>query len=150
MSDLLKSFGQVTLLSMLCLAATQAPAQNMRDPTLPPGVSGPSGGAGSGQGNSFKSPLSLLIVDGVPHVVVGTRLYAQGQKLGEARIERITETEVWLREGGELRKVSTFSGVQRRAVAPSAQVPDCAAQGDDASRPSETKAPVAGCDSAKP
>jgi hypothetical protein len=38
--------------------------------------------------------------------------------LGQARIERISETEVWLREAGQLKKISVFSGVQRRVAEP--------------------------------
>ena len=36
--------------------------------------------------------------------------------LGRARVERITETEIWLREGQALRKVPLYAGVQRRSV----------------------------------
>lgn len=94
-------------------------AQGLRDPTIPPAAAGLSEG-GKGSKNSdeegLKGPISVLVVDGRAHVVVGTRLFAQGQKLSGARIERITETEVWLREGRDLRKVPIFQGIQRRTV----------------------------------
>lgn len=88
-------------------------AQATRDPTRPPLSSG-AGAAVSAPAAS--APWSLLYVDGKPHVVAGTRLYAEGQMLGAARIERITETEVWLREGGRLRKVAHYPSVRRRSV----------------------------------
>ncbi len=102
------------LLSVL-LAAPALQAQALRDPTLPPGTGAgaPTGAAASraGQGR-----WPLIVVDGTRHVAVGTRLYAEGQLLGAARIERITETEVWLREGRALRKVPLYAGVQRRSL----------------------------------
>ena len=63
-----------------------------------------------------KGGYSIIVRDGKPFLAVGTRLYAQGQTLGAAVVERISETEVWLREGRELHKVSQFAGIQRRAV----------------------------------
>lgn len=89
-------------------------AQSLRDPTLPPAAAGL---AATGPGASDEqAAMGVIVRDGRPYLVVGTRLYAQGQKLGQARIERISETEVWLREGGVLRKVPQFAGIQRRMV----------------------------------
>ena len=45
--------------------------------------------------------------------------------LGSARIERISETEVWLREGGELRRVQQFAGIVRRADPDLHAAPPC-------------------------
>ena len=100
--------------AVLCLQPVAA--QSQRDPTIPPFGLGGSGGAGTGAAatRGVRAPLSVILVDGKFYLVVGTRLYAEGQKLGEARIERITETEVWLREGRQLRKLSNFVGVKRR------------------------------------
>ena len=55
----------------------------------------------------------------LPYLVDGTRLYGVGQKLGAFRIERISETEVWLRNGKELRKLPRFAGIQRKVAAES-------------------------------
>ena len=71
--------------------------------------------------------MTIIVRNERPNLVVGTRLYAQGQQLGKARIERISETEVWLREGGVLRKISQFTGIQRRTVPSGAISPACAA-----------------------
>lgn len=92
-------------------------AQTWRDPTAePPQMGGVP--AGEGAPGADVSPLSIIVVNGRPHVIMGTRLYAPGQKLGQARIERITETEIWLREGAVLRKVPRYQGVERRNVSP--------------------------------
>ncbi len=102
----------------LLLAVPSLGAQSLRDPTQPPGMGGAGGAAASARTSQGAWPV--VVVDGRAHVAVGTRLYAEGQMLGKARIERITETEVWLREGRELRKVPLYAGVVRRNV-PSAQ-----------------------------
>lgn len=104
---------------LLCalLAALALNAQAQRDPTLPPGSgAGVSGGAATHRAGQGRWPV--IAVDGKLHVAIGTRLYAEGQMLGSARIERITETEVWLRERRELRKVPLYGGVQRRSLPP--------------------------------
>ncbi len=101
------------------LGLANVQAQALRDPTIPPAAAGWSEGGKGGKNTAeegLKGPISVVVVEGRAHVVVGTRLYAVGQKLAAARIERITETEVWLREGRDLRKVSIFQGIQRRTV----------------------------------
>ncbi|NCN97245.1 MAG: hypothetical protein GW928_07315, partial [Rhodoferax sp.] len=81
-------------------------AQSLRDPTVPPAAVTPAA-AGDAHGvvTVQSGAVAVLVRNGTPYLVVGTRLYAKGQKVGLASIERITETEVWLREEGSLRKV---------------------------------------------
>jgi hypothetical protein len=113
MMDVAKSVLALSLvltLPVLC-------AQGARDPTLQP----PDAGLGSQvvPNNVPGGPepsLSMVVRGGVFYVVQGTRLVAQGQKLGEARIERISETEVWLRQGGVLTKRALFAGISRRTI----------------------------------
>lgn len=93
-------------------------AQGLRDPTVPPAEAGYAGTAPGEKSLGIEpaGAMTVIVRNGRPYLAVGTRLYAQGQKLGQARIERISETEVWLREGGVLRKVHQFPGIQRRTV----------------------------------
>lgn len=115
------------MLSVLLVASLgQVDAQSLRDPTVPPVDSRHDSGS-SGASSAIAQPGSMAIVvrNGKSFLVLGTRLYAQGEKFGPATIERITETEVWLREGGVVRKVPQFSGIQRRNVT-SAVKPICA------------------------
>lgn len=99
---------------LLALGAGPCGAQSLRDPTQPPGMGSP---AGAGAPERSTSPgWSVIVVDGRAHLAVGTRLYAEGQMLGRARIERITETEIWLREDRHLRKVALYPSVQRRSA----------------------------------
>lgn len=116
---------QVCLLTsvLVGLCGLPALAQSLRDPTQAPAAWQQAGtgtvvspGAGGRDGEQAPGRMSILVVDGRPHLIQGTRLYAVGQMLGQARIERITETEVWLREGGELRKIDSFAGIRRSQV----------------------------------
>ncbi len=98
---------------LLALAGT-AWAQEVRDPTVaPPEASAAPGAPGQA---APAAGMAVVVQDGKPHLVVGTRLVAVGQKVGNARLERITETEIWLREGKQLRKLPRFNGIQRRVA----------------------------------
>lgn len=101
-------------LFLLALAAP-LPAQVLRDPTRAPQLPGAEPGAREAP-RGVSAPWAVLVIDGKPHLIAGTRRYAEGQMLGAARIERITETEVWFRERGRLRKVPHYPSVQRRQL----------------------------------
>ncbi len=103
-------------------------AQAARDPTVPPaGASSAAVPAAATRSPVLDAAYVAVIVrDGRPHLVVGTRLVAQGQMLGQARIERITETEVWLREGKTLRVKPVFAGIERRVAGAAAPLAPCA------------------------
>lgn len=107
-----RSLGTVAMACLVC----QVVAQELRDPTqAPPEASAPP----ESTGKPVPSPaMAVLVQDGKPYLVVGTRLVAVGQKIGNARLERITETEIWLREGKHLTKQSRFSGIQRSVAKP--------------------------------
>ena len=108
-------------------AALTSHAQS-RDPTQPPPEFGvPSASANGGSaGAASTAPtdtlgdlgLAVLVRDGKPYLASGTRLYAVGQRVGGYKIERIAETEIWLRNGKELKKVPRFTGIVRRAATP--------------------------------
>jgi len=118
------SHGRVAPLAwrLVCAAAflllwSGVQAQALRDPTVAPAVvSSPEPGSASEATVLETGRVSVLLRDGVPYLVLGTRLYAVGQHIGRLTIERVTETEVWLREDGILRKVPVFAGVDRRAA----------------------------------
>jgi len=96
-----------------------AGAQPARDPTRSPAAASSSVVTGIQPGTTLGSNgIAVLVRGGVRYLVLGTRLYAKDQTIGQARIVRITETEVWLREAGQLKKIPVFSGIERRAVKP--------------------------------
>lgn len=109
--------------TMLPLAQAQAP----RDPTLPPAsaVGTPSADASGRPAAPDTGPVAVIVRDGKAFLVVGTRLYAQGQMLGAVRVERITETEVWLRDGKTLHKKPIFSGIARSVAGVAPNPPEC-------------------------
>lgn len=99
------------------LSITPALAQVQRDPTVPPLSALAAAASAAERGKDLvETPLAVIVREGRSYVVVGGRLLAQGQMLGDARIERITETEIWLREGKLLRKIPRFSGIQRKVL----------------------------------
>lgn len=109
---------------VLCLGwMSLAVRAQERDPTrAPPEM------AAAEAGNPAPQPwgadgMAVVVRDGKPYLVVDTRLYAVGQTIGSSRITRITESEVWLREGKTLRKLARFAGIQRAEVATTPMAP---------------------------
>lgn len=109
--------------TLVALSAATLTAQPLRDPTLAPAAAHASG---DGTSQAKKAPelavdtgnVAVLVRDGTPYLVWGTRLFAVGQSVGSARIERITESEIWLREAGKLNKIRVFQGVERQVSLP--------------------------------
>lgn len=106
------------LLATASAGLTQAQAQqdmrDLRDPTVPPAAAS----AERAPGVTPRSPLgadgfSVIVRDGKPGLVVGSRVVQPGQKVGALVLERITETDIWLRDGKTLRKVPRYSGIER-------------------------------------
>ena len=98
---------------LLCLPLVHAQDAG-RDPTVAPGetagVSSPATAAGV-------EGMTVLVRDGKPFLVVGTRQYAPGDTVGTMRLQRITEKEVWFHDGSALIKVQRFAGIERKTVA---------------------------------
>lgn len=92
-------------------------AQDSRDPTRPPSTVAASPGASAAPAELGSSGFTVIVRNGKPFLAVGTRLYAPGQKIGALKLERITETEIWLLDGKELRKIPRFPGIQRKTSA---------------------------------
>ena len=137
------------LMGLACAAL----AQEVRDPTMaPPEASAVPGEPGK---TAPSAGMAVVVQDGKPHLVVGTRLVAVGQKVGNARLERITETEIWLRDGKQLRKVQRFSGIQRSVAQAPAPCKAPAAKTRSRSKPSPAPAssavaPAAPCEGVQP
>lgn len=141
------AFALVLVLSALWVHTPGVLAQTLRDPTVAPAEALPavaaSAAAAASAARAASESVNVIIRDGQPYVASGTRLYRPGDTLGQARIERITETEIWLKEAGAVRKVPRFAGIERRAA-----LPDCppapspsAAASEPATVPAVTKAP---------
>ena len=106
-------------------AAAATPPLPMRDPTLPPTALRllPPPGATSAAGGRTAlvappprpAPPTLLVIDGRRYVVDQGKRHGIGDTLGGARIERIDETAVWVRQGGSLRALPMYGSVVKRA-----------------------------------
>lgn len=120
-----RALGAGCLLGPL-LTLDGALAQTGRDPTRPPaGATGASAPPSAAPAVPDTGPVAVIVREGQPYLVVGTRLYAQGQMLGGARIERISETEVWLREGKTLHRKPIFPGIVRSVAGAAPVRADC-------------------------
>ena len=100
----------------LLLLAASLHAQELRDPTVPP-LQASSASGGAAQSSLASEGTSVIVRDGKAGLVDGTRVVFPGQRWGRWTLERITETEVWLRDGQTQRKLQRFSGIQRTDTA---------------------------------
>jgi hypothetical protein len=96
------------------IAASHDPAlaqSARRDPTQPPAY-------GAQQGtvrtpiDSFR-PEHVVTVDGQRYLVWQGRRYRVGDTIQGARIERVSEVEIWLRTENGLRKLALFPGIEK-------------------------------------
>jgi hypothetical protein len=110
---------------LLALALPVLAQDGPRDPTAWPealrsamAASAPASGAVAERAGIRQ----VVFSDGRGYVVQRSRRYAVGEQLDGARIERITEQAVWLREAGQLRREPLYSGVEKRPPAPARAV----------------------------
>lgn len=102
----------------------------LRDPmSAPPGANtaapanGRHGGAGAPAAPAAVQVRQLLVVNGQRYVIDNGRRRAVGDLLGGARIERIDDSGVLLRQGSAQWHVPLFVGVTKRPVAQGAEAP---------------------------
>lgn len=106
------------LCGLLCASCTStlANAQEGRDPTIPPAAAHAT--ADLATPASEIEGMTVRVRDGKTYLMVGSRWYGVGDRVGQMRIDRITETEVWLHDGRALLKVPRFAGIDKRETAP--------------------------------
>lgn len=143
--------------ALLACGTTHAadPGRPLRDPTLAPvalqtapsattaagahAAPGPAQAASGGV--APRVARHIMIVDGQSFVIEGGRRRKVGDTRGGARIERIEEQAIWLREDGALQRLPLFGPVIRRATAPvdpALKAPAIAAE----TRRGESRAPL--------
>ncbi len=113
-------------LLLAAAASSAALAQDTaRDPTLLP----PALRSALAAAQAASSPASaaeparegirhVVFTNGRAYVVQRGRRYGVGEQLDGARIERISEQAVWLREAGQVRREPLYGGVEKRPPAP--------------------------------
>ena len=104
----------------------------LRDPmSAPPGANtapanGRNGGAGTTAATAAPAMVQvrqLLVINGQRYVIDNGRRRGVGDLLGSARIERIDDSGVLLRQGSVQWRVPLFAGVIKRPVPEAAQAP---------------------------
>lgn len=103
-------------------AAAQAPPQApLRDPMQPPAARRAPAVAAARPAVAASAPAPvvhhLYVVGNQRWVIQGGRKRGVGDLLGDARIERIEDSAVIVRQGGALVRVPLFAGVTKRPVA---------------------------------
>lgn len=101
---------------LLLCTSVSANAQEARDPTVAPAAARAT--ADPASPTSEIEGMTVLVRDGKAYLMVGSRWYSVGDRVGQMRIDRITETEVWLHDGRALLKVPRFAGIEKRETAP--------------------------------
>jgi hypothetical protein len=125
---------------VISMSGLPAMAQDGRDPTVAPTETSTTPALAS---PVVAEGMTVVMRDDKAYLVVGTRLYLPGDKVGTFSVERITETQVWLRDATKLIKVPRFAGIERKSLAP---VPPCeSAQSDQ-----NTQTTVAPCEDTPP
>jgi hypothetical protein len=120
----------------LLLNIQQVDAQEAsRDPTVAPAENGATTASPAGV-----EGMTVLVRDEKTYLVVASRLYAPGDKVGNLRVERITEKEVWFHDGSALIKVPRFARIERKSIIAK---PLCAAAVDQPELEVTRKPPIA-------
>lgn len=118
---------KVIALLLLLTASLAAPAQDAaRDPTaLPPALrhamAAASAASAPGAAPAATGVHQVVFVNGRGYVVQRGRRHGVGEQLDGARIERITEQAVWLREAGQVRREPLYGGVEKRPPPPASK-----------------------------
>lgn len=107
---------------LLCGAALAQPAAP-RDPTRPPAGAAAlpappaSGAPGAPAASAPGAARHIMVVDGQRYVIDAGRRRGVGELLGGARIERIEDSAVFVRDGGQLLRLPMYGSVVKRPSA---------------------------------
>lgn len=109
----------LVLLWVACGACT-ASAQSLPDPTRPPAVPHVSAGPAAAPAEEAPLPVlqSVLIGKDRRMAIISGQRFEVGDQVGDARIVRITETEVLLRAGTRQTTLKLFPQVLKRTRHP--------------------------------
>lgn len=100
-------------LLLMFAAAPVGFAESFADPTRPPASLGL---AQEGISAAASAPVlqSVLISPGRMVAIISGKTVSIGEKFGEARVVKITETEVQLRDGTNVQTLKLFPGIEKR------------------------------------
>ena len=104
----------VGFLVVALLAAAPAAAQALNDPTRPPNAS--AAGSPDAEPPPGMQLQSVLISQRRRLAIINGQTVALGDTVGEAKVVKITETEVVLQKGSETEVLKLFPGVDKQPV----------------------------------
>ncbi len=104
---------------LAALAIPPAAGQALSDPTRPPGA-GDALGAGDAALPAASRLQSVLISRARRVAVIDGKTVAIGDKVGDATLVAIAETQVTLKRGEERETLKLYPGVERKPVRPRA------------------------------
>ncbi len=116
-------------LAMTFVAGTAA-AQISNDPTRP-AVGADSAASTAASGVALQS---VVISPTVKAAIINGQMVKVGEKFGNARLVRVTESEAVLRDGSDVQILKMYPGIEKKAVKP-------AATGTVKRKPAAPKAP---------
>ncbi len=108
-------------LSLVLVPTAAGATEPTRDPMQPPITSNtrsstlPVGARHAPRADAPSMPRHLMVIDGQRYVIERGQRLGVGDRLGGARIERIGDGVVWLRDASGLREVTFYDGVVKRA-----------------------------------
>jgi MSHA biogenesis protein MshK len=102
------------LLLLICAASPLSFAENLVDPTRPPASLGLAHEGANSASASGPVLQSVLISPGRVVAVISGRTVMLGDKFGEARVVKISESEVQLRSDTDLQTLKLFPGIEKR------------------------------------
>jgi MSHA biogenesis protein MshK len=98
----------------ILLLAKIATAQSLPDPTRPPSSADGQGAGKSETGPAVPILQSILVSDSRHIAIINGQMLKIGDKVGDNRIIKITESEVVLRSGKDLQVLKLFPGVEKQ------------------------------------
>ena len=114
----MRSAACCVMASMMVIVATgvRAQAQTLADPTRPPAaISAPTGPAAQEEFTGTRLQ-SILLSSGRKVAVINGTMVPLGGMVGDARVVKITETQVVLKTGAETEVLSMYPGIDKRPV----------------------------------
>jgi len=108
------------LAAAITMVMASAQAQALTDPTRPPSASSALSASQAAEETAGTQLQSILMSSGRKVAVINGTMVPLGGMVGEARVIRITETQVVLKRGEETEVLKMYPGIEKRAVKRSA------------------------------
>ncbi|HYD96058.1 MAG TPA: MSHA biogenesis protein MshK [Noviherbaspirillum sp.] len=108
---------RITLAASVGILSLAAFAQGLKDPTRPPVIAAAPAPGGTAVDAAATAPVlqSVVIAPGRVVAIISGQTVKLNDQFGSARVIKISETEVVLRDGKELRTLNLFPNIHKKA-----------------------------------